>query len=219
MTFDLARGHLDRGGPGVAGEVVPAGEPAYVPDLPEHHSSGRDPDALDVGDARVPVAWTAVVSRPLMSLILRSSVTRSSIRSTASCLRALPARPWARWSRAAPWPWPRSASAQLPPAVGHEAQRDPLIIEHLLAQVPGPQRHDRDRPDITRVGLADVTGVEDPGPGKAASNPHGVNFSLNICLKQVDKLKNWLYFVQMVKTIVKPPGRPNHTDGCSSGCC
>ena len=39
--------------------------------------------------------------------------------------------------------------------------------------------------------------------GKAASNPHGVNFSLNICLKQVDKLKNWLYFVQMVKTIVK----------------
>ena len=39
--------------------------------------------------------------------------------------------------------------------------------------------------------------------GKAASNPHGVNFSLNICLKQVDKLKNWLYFVQMVKAIVK----------------
>ena len=65
-----------------------------------------------------------------------------------------------------------------------------------------------------------------------------MNFSLNTCLKQVDKLKTWLYFEQMVKSIVKnsklglaaqlqtqptqavtaakPAPRPKRTDGLNT---
>ena len=51
VSFDLAGGHLDRGGAGVGREVMARREAAHIADLAEDHRGRRGPDAFDGGQA------------------------------------------------------------------------------------------------------------------------------------------------------------------------
>ena len=92
MPDDLAAGGLQRGGPGVGGEVVLAGEPANVADLAQE-GGGQDWSHAEQLEQAV-LAWaTAALMRASTAAIRCSSWRTSAASSVASCQRVTAGAP------------------------------------------------------------------------------------------------------------------------------